>query len=116
MAHGLSCSSSMWDLPRPGLEPVFSAMAGGFLTTAPPGKPHDKFFMYVISFNPPSETEQDPVGLLGTEAFRTFADLGRERMQRQGRSSQETKCRGLPQWSSGKESCRGRRFDFWLGN
>ena len=30
----------MWDLPRPGLEPVFPALAGGFLTTAPPGKPH----------------------------------------------------------------------------
>ena len=30
----------MWDLPRPGLEPVSPALAGGFLTTAPPGKPH----------------------------------------------------------------------------
>ena len=29
----------MWDLPGPGLEPVFPALAGGFLTTAPPGKP-----------------------------------------------------------------------------
>ena len=28
----------MWDLPRPGLEPVYPALAGGFLTTAPPGK------------------------------------------------------------------------------
>ena len=27
----------MWDLPRPGLEPVSPALAGGFLTTAPPG-------------------------------------------------------------------------------
>ena len=25
-----------WDLPRPGLEPVSPALAGGFLTTAPP--------------------------------------------------------------------------------
>ena len=30
---------SMWDLPGPGLEPVSPALAGGFLTTAPPGKP-----------------------------------------------------------------------------
>ena len=30
---------SMWDLPRPGLEPMSPALAGGFLTTAPPGKP-----------------------------------------------------------------------------
>ena len=29
----------MWDLPRPGLEPVSPALAGGFLTTAPPRKP-----------------------------------------------------------------------------
>ena len=30
---------SMWDLPGPGLEPVSLALASGFLTTAPPGKP-----------------------------------------------------------------------------
>ena len=31
----------MWDLPGPGLEPMFPALAGRFLTTAPPGKsPH----------------------------------------------------------------------------
>ena len=29
----------MWDPPRPGLEPVSPALAGRFLTTAPPGKP-----------------------------------------------------------------------------
>ena len=30
----------MWDLPRPGLEPMSPALAGRFSTTAPPGKPH----------------------------------------------------------------------------
>ena len=29
----------MWDLPGPGLEPMSPALAGGLLTTAPPGKP-----------------------------------------------------------------------------
>ena len=29
----------MWDLPRPGLEPMPPALAGRFSTTAPPGKP-----------------------------------------------------------------------------
>ena len=29
----------IWDLPRPGLEPMSPALAGGFLTTAPPRKP-----------------------------------------------------------------------------
>ena len=33
----------MWDLPRPGLEPVSPALAGRFSTTAPPGKPHESF-------------------------------------------------------------------------
>ena len=30
--------SGMWDLPGPGLKPMSPAFAGGFLTTAPPGK------------------------------------------------------------------------------
>ena len=30
---------SMWDLPRPGIEPVSPALAGGFSTTVSPGKP-----------------------------------------------------------------------------
>ena len=34
----------MWDLPGPGLEPVFPALAGGFLTTVPPGKSCSWFF------------------------------------------------------------------------
>ena len=34
----------MWDLPRPGLEPVSPASAGRLSTTAPPGKPN------IISF------------------------------------------------------------------
>ena len=45
-AHRLSnCGSraqslcDMWDPPRPGLEPVFPALAGRLPTTAPPGKP-----------------------------------------------------------------------------
>ena len=34
----------MWDLPRPGLEPMSPALAGRFSTTAPPGKPHRKIY------------------------------------------------------------------------
>ena len=34
----------MWDLPRPGLEPMSPALAGRFSTTAPPGKPLDMIF------------------------------------------------------------------------
>ena len=35
----------MWDLPRPGLEPVSPALAGRFSTTSPPGKPHFILFL-----------------------------------------------------------------------
>ena len=38
----------MWDLPGPGLEPVSPALAGGFLTTAPPGK------SVILSFDGPT--------------------------------------------------------------
>ena len=34
----------MWDLRRPGLEPVSPALAGRFSTTAPPGKPYATHF------------------------------------------------------------------------
>ena len=34
----------MWDPPGPGLEPVSPALAGGFLTTVPPGKPRKPDF------------------------------------------------------------------------
>ena len=62
---------SMWDLPRPGLEPVSPALAGGFLTTAPPGKPPSAHFLiglfvfsilscmsclYILDINPLSVT------------------------------------------------------------
>ena len=39
----------MWDLPRPGLEPVPPALAGRFSTTAPPGKP---LFCFLSSIFP----------------------------------------------------------------
>ena len=36
----------MWDHPGPALKPVSPALAGRFLTTAPPGKPMDNFYLY----------------------------------------------------------------------
>ena len=39
----------MWDLPRPGLEPMSPALAGGFSTTAPPGKPKIHYLAEVYS-------------------------------------------------------------------
>ena len=34
---------SMWDRPVPGIEPTYPALAGGFLSTVPPGKSHQVF-------------------------------------------------------------------------
>ena len=46
----------MWDLPGPGLEPVSPALAGGFLTTVPPGKsvfsPFNFLFGNLVNFSP----------------------------------------------------------------
>ena len=39
----------MWDLLRPGLEPVSSALAGRFSTTAPPGKPHKAILIGIFN-------------------------------------------------------------------
>ena len=42
----------MWDLSRPGLEPVLPASAGRLSTTAPPGKPKRmKFYKFFFFFN-----------------------------------------------------------------
>ena len=39
----------MWDLPRSGVEPVSSTLAGGFFIIAPPGKPLPLLFIDHIS-------------------------------------------------------------------
>ena len=38
----------MWNLPRPGLEPVSPALAGRLSTTAPPGKSNSKLLILQI--------------------------------------------------------------------
>ena len=38
----------MWDLPGPGIEPVSPALAGGFLTTVPPGKSPNSQFSFML--------------------------------------------------------------------
>ena len=48
---GAQMLRGMWDLPRPGLEPASPALAGGFSTTAPPGKPR-KMILNSLLFLP----------------------------------------------------------------
>ena len=52
----------MWDLPKPGLQPVFPALAGGFLTTAPPGKSWGDLFVVNFHFYCTEVTEYDFCG------------------------------------------------------
>ena len=36
----------MWSLPGPGIKPVSSALAGGFLSIVPPGKSYNFLFFF----------------------------------------------------------------------
>ena len=52
MEHGLwgrpaQLPCGLWDLPRPGIEPVSPALQGRFLTTGPPGKARLFLFIYI---------------------------------------------------------------------
>ena len=48
MAHGLL--QYMWDLPGPGIELLSLALAGGFLTSGPPGKSLGHFLYILHAF------------------------------------------------------------------
>ena len=50
----------MWDLPGAGHEPMSPALAGGFLTTAPPGKPLGVLFIALTPL-PLTLTNTDPL-------------------------------------------------------
>ena len=42
---------SMWDLPRPGIKLMSPALAGGFFTTEPAGKPSPIFYCIYFGFH-----------------------------------------------------------------
>ena len=56
----------MWDLPRPGLEPMSPALAGRFSTTAPPGKPYPLIFCWCFHLSEPNRKSgvREPQGLI----------------------------------------------------
>ena len=72
----------MWDPPRPGLEPVSPALAGGFSTTAPPGKPPPAVFKETLWLR---FGELDPV-------FWCPVDLVSEKRNPGGRDSGRAHC------------------------
>ena len=62
----------MWDLPKPGLEPVSPALAGRFSTTAPSGKPSNSVLESTFKKEEShhSETAQNQ-GRENTKIFKT---------------------------------------------
>ena len=67
----------MWDLPRPGLEPVFPALAGRFSTSAPPGKPLCFGFVMLAAKRSNCQllsniTTRDPSLPVGTEGLKAI--------------------------------------------
>ena len=59
----------MWDLPGPGLKPGSPALAGGFLTTAPPGKSHLKFLIDTVKCTELFYTLEKLKGLIMTDTM-----------------------------------------------
>ena len=75
----------MWDLPRSGINPVSPALAGGFLTTRPPGKslhisysmasprPHTHLWIVtILRIKIPEKFAQEPLANLGFSPFLTY--------------------------------------------
>ena len=61
---------AMWNLPGPGIEPKYHALAGEFLSTVPPGKPYRyifsmSVFTHIYSFPPCAFRELDTGSVLG---------------------------------------------------
>ena len=51
-SHGAQAElpCGMWNLPGSGMEPVFPALTGGFLSTGPPGKFHIWYLLFIVHF------------------------------------------------------------------
>ena len=54
----------MWDLPRPGVEPMSPALAGGFFTTGPPGKSEAGILSVWVT-----ASESVPISTADTQSF-----------------------------------------------
>ena len=61
----------MWYLPGPGLEPMSPALAGRFLTTAPPGKPCSVAFQWLKTelFSYSSGDQKSKIKMAGLHSF-----------------------------------------------
>ena len=70
---------SMWNLPGPGIETVYPALVGRFLSTVPPGKSRKVgiFHKTLITHRPATQEKKRSSGTLPQNA-----QLGNKRMER----------------------------------
>ena len=72
--HGLSCPSACGILvPRPGIEPMSSVLAGGFLTPGPQGNPETIKILQRVGQK--SMRIEYLLAQIGTNVFKTFLCL-----------------------------------------
>ena len=70
----------MWDLPRSGTEPLSSALADGFFTTEPPGKPREisfslnNFIFFLFAMSHRTWDLSSPVSVLVTQSCPTLCN------------------------------------------
>ena len=79
---------AMWSLPRPGTRPVSSAVAGGFFTIEPPGKPKRtvlKISDSVTTINNPHTGQDEKERIIIKILFKK--DFWRERWRRHARQT-----------------------------
>ena len=72
----------MWDLPGPGLEPASPALAGGFLTTVPPGKSRkgDFYLSFQLAALQNSDSRLQPQRVPGSPACWPVLQISHHRM------------------------------------
>ena len=68
----------MWDLPGPGIKPMSPALAGGFFTTEPPGKPTYHYNELLFLFIPQKPIYKE-IDWNNSEELELCAMLHRER-------------------------------------
>ena len=64
----------VWDLPGAGIKPLSPALAGGFFTTEPPGKPSHSILL--LSSSAEKVARKPPRGQLGTICIKSLKLLG----------------------------------------
>ena len=94
----------MWDLPRPGVEPMLPAFAGGFLTTGPPGMST----LYRI----PAPRDHSGTKAGGGSAARNT--VGCPSRVRELRGNANSSCGG-PEVTQGRQTLGAPKHKRWLG-